>query len=66
MNALNTVLKSVACGIAAATITAASSWSFVQSTSAAPGVTLVAQVAKVTVQPRHIWFGQSLPAVLVD
>jgi hypothetical protein len=43
------------------------SWSLVQSTASAPGsVAPTAHVAKLTIQPRHVWFGQSQPAVLVD
>jgi hypothetical protein len=66
MNALNAVLKAGACGLGALAITAVMSWSFVQSTSTAPGVVPVAQMAKLTIQQRHVWFGQSQPAVLVD
>jgi hypothetical protein len=42
------------------------SWSFVQSTSTVSGAAPVAQIAKITIQQRHVWFGQSQPAVLVD
>jgi hypothetical protein len=66
MNAMNAGLKAVACGMGALAITAVMSWSFVQSTSAAPGVSPVSQMAKLTIQQRHVWFGQSQPAVLVD
>ena len=67
MSALNNSLKTLACGMGALAITAVMSWSFVQSTSAAPGVsTATAHVAKLTIQQRHVWFGQSQPAVLVD
>jgi hypothetical protein len=66
MNALNAGLKAVACGMGALAITAVMSWSFVQSTSAAPGAVPVAAMAKLTIQQRHVWFGQSQPAVLVD
>jgi hypothetical protein len=73
MNALNSSLKSVACGLGALAITTVMSWSLVQSTSVAPGDRVVATVpspvagmAKVTIQQRHVWFGQSQPAVLVD
>jgi hypothetical protein len=66
MNALNAALKAGACGLGALAITAVMSWSFVQSTSTAPGVLPVAQMAKLTIQHRHVWFGQSQPAVLVD
>jgi hypothetical protein len=66
MNALNTSLKALACGMGALAITAVMSWSFVQSTAAAPGQAHVAQMAKLTIQQRHVWFGQSRPAVLVD
>ena len=68
MNAMNTSLKTLACGMGALAITAVMSWSLVQSTSTVPGgaVPAVAQVAKLTIQQRHVWFGQSQPAVLVD
>jgi hypothetical protein len=66
MNTLNNSLKTLACGMGALAITAVLSWSFVQSTSAAPGATPTLRVAKLTVQQRHVWFGQSQPAVLVD
>ena len=67
MNALNAGLKAVACGMGALAITAVMSWSFVQSTTSAPDVSpVVAQMAKLTIQQRHVWFGQSQPAVLVD
>lgn len=69
MSTLNNGLKALACGFSALAITMVASWSFVESTMAAPGVTLTApttHMAKLTIQPRHIWFGQSQPAVLVD
>ena len=66
MNALNNSLKTLACGFGALAITAALSWSLVESTSTAPGSHAPAQMAKLTVQQRHVWFGQSQPAVLVD
>ena len=66
MNALNTLTKAAACGLGALAITAVMSWSFVTSTSTAPAATPVARMAKLTIQQRHVWFGQSQPAVLVD
>ena len=67
MSTINSTLRSLACGLGALAITAALSWSFVQSTSNAPGgAAPVAQMAKITIQQRHVWFGQSQPAVLVD
>jgi hypothetical protein len=66
MNALNAGLKALSCGMGALAITAVMSWSFVQSTSAAPGAASPVQMAKLTIQQRHVWFGQSQPAVLVD
>jgi hypothetical protein len=66
MNAINNSLKALACGMGALAITAVLSWSFVQSTSAAPGSAASAQMTKLTIQQRHVWFGQSQPAVLVD
>lgn len=66
MNRIDTGLKALACGMGALAITAVMSWSFVQSTSSAPGEARAAQVAKLTLETRHVWFGQSRPAVLVD
>ena len=66
MNTLNAALKALACGMGALAITAVMSWSFVQSTATAPGATRATQMAKLTIQQRHVWFGQSQPAVLVD
>lgn len=66
VNTLNTGLKALACGMGALAITAVMSWSFVQSTSTAPGAVASVQMAKLTIQQRHVWFGQSQPAVLVD
>jgi hypothetical protein len=66
MNAINQSLKALACGMGALAITAVLSWTFVQSTSAAPGSASTAQMARLTIQQRHVWFGQSQPAVLVD
>ena len=68
MSALNNSLKTLACGMGALAITAVMSWSFVQSTATSPGVSTpaTAHVAKLTIQQRHVWFGQSQPAVLVD
>ena len=66
MNALNSTLKTLACGMGALAITAVMSWSFVQSTSVPPGSAPTVKMAKLTIQQRHVWFGQSQPAVLVD
>jgi hypothetical protein len=67
MNTLNSGLKAVACGMGALAITAVMSWSFVQSTASAPGsLAPTVKMAKLTIQQRHVWFGQSQPAVLVD
>jgi hypothetical protein len=66
MNTIKNSLQTLACGMGALAITAVLSWTFVQSTSAVPGATPTAQMAKLTIQQRHVWFGQSQPAVLVD
>ena len=67
MNAINDGLQALTCGIGALAITAALSWSFIQSTAAAPGTASAsAPMTTLTVQHRHIGFGQSRPAVLVD
>jgi len=66
MNALNAMLKAAACGLGALAITAVMSWTFVATTATAPSLRPVAQMARLTIQQRHVWFGQSQPAVLVD
>ena len=67
MSTINNSLRTLACGMGALAITAALSWSFVQTSSTAPGASApTAQMAKLTIQQRHVWFGQSQPAVLVD
>jgi hypothetical protein len=66
MNALKIGMKGAACAMGALAITAVIGWSFVQSTTALPGATPATRVAKLTIQQRHVWFGQSRPAVLVD
>jgi hypothetical protein len=65
-NTLNATLKTLACGLGALAITAVMSWTFVESTSTAPGAAPLVRTAKLTIQQRHVWFGQSQPAVLVD
>ena len=66
MNALNATLKAATCGLGALAITAVMSWTFVATTATAPSLRPVAQMARLTIQQRHVWFGQSQPAVLVD
>jgi hypothetical protein len=69
MNALDQGLKNLACGAVALAITAAMSWSFVESTAVVHGSNnrpATARVAKLSTQPQHAWFGQPEPAVLVD
>ena len=66
MSTINSSLRTLACGMGALAITAVLSWTFVQSTSLAPGAAPAARMAKLTIQQRHVWFGQSQPAVLVD
>ncbi len=74
MNTLYTSLKTLACGMGALAITAVISWSLIASTAtvsaaaaySASTAAPTAQVAKLTIQQRHVWFGQSQPAVLVD
>ena len=66
MNTMNKSLRTLACGMGALAITTMLSWTFVQSTAAAPNAAHAAQMAKLTIQQRHVWFGQSQPAVLVD
>ena len=66
MSTINNSLRTLACGMGALAITAVLSWTFVQSTSQAPGAAPIARMAKLTIQQRHVWFGQSQPAVLVD
>ena len=59
------VLRQCTCGAAAALITLLLSLTFVQSTSLPPGAHAGAAVFG-QVDPRHAWFGQPEPAVLVD
>ena len=70
MNALNTIVKTLACGAAAIVITLAMSATVVHSTSTYHwnlGETGThPAVAKLAPQPQHAWFGQPTPAVLVD
>ena len=66
MSTINHSLRTLACGMGALAITAVLSWTFVQTTAVAPGAAPTAQLAKLTIQQRHVWFGQSQPAVLVD
>ena len=68
MSTMSIGLKALVCGFGALVITAVMSWSLVTSTAAVPGsrVAPTANVAKLTIQQRHVWFGQSQPAVLVD
>jgi hypothetical protein len=72
MNALNSTLKTLACGMGALAITAVITWSLVASSAtvrddyAAAVAPTTVRVAKLTIQQRHVWFGQSQPAVLVD
>ena len=67
MSTMNTGLKALVCGFGALAITAVMSWTLVTSTASVPGsqAAPTAKVAKLTIQ-RHVWFGQSQPAVLVD
>lgn len=66
MSTINDSLRTLACGMGALAITAVLSWTFIQTTSSAPNAAPTAQMAKLTIQQRHVWFGQSQPAVLVD
>jgi hypothetical protein len=59
------VYRQLTCATAAALITLVLSLTFVQSTSLPPGAHAGTAVF-VQVQPRHAWFGQPEPAVLVD
>ena len=69
MSTIHNSLKTLACGMGALAITAVLSWTFVAATATAPGTSVAvahASMAKFTIQQRHVWFGQSQPAVLVD
>jgi hypothetical protein len=57
--------RQLTCGAAAALITLLLSLTFVESTSLPPGAHAGTAVF-VQVHPRHAWFGQPEPAVLVD
>jgi hypothetical protein len=64
-NILSTLYRDVTCGAAAALITLIAGLGFVQATALPPGMHADG-IAFVAVQPRHAWFGQPEPAVLVD
>jgi hypothetical protein len=69
VNVMSTGLRALACGVGALAITTVMSWSLVHSTSTPPMASAVSQtqqVANLSIQQRHVWFGQSQPAVLVD
>jgi len=68
MSTMNTGLKALVCGLGALAITVVMSWTLVTSTATVPGSNAAptAKVARLTIQQRHMWFGQSQPAVLVD
>lgn len=70
MSTVNTTVKSLLCGVAAALITLTMSWSVVHSTEtnhwAYEGGVAHPAVTRVALQARHQWFGQPAPAVLVD
>ncbi len=69
---MNSTVKALLCGVAAMMVTATMSWSVVHSTATYPWASDISvahaavPVAKVVLQPRHAWFGQPAPAVLVD
>jgi len=60
-------LRDLACGAAAVLITLLFSLTFVQSTSVPPETQAHAgRHVFIALQPKHAWFGQPEPAVLVD
>ncbi|HEY6484190.1 MAG TPA: hypothetical protein VIY54_11765 [Steroidobacteraceae bacterium] len=64
-----TLIRAFTCGAAALALTAIFSLSFVHSTAQAPwGITESSSpvMAHNSTHQRHVLFGQSLPAVLVD
>jgi len=66
---VSALCRNLSCAAAAVTITLVFAVSFVQSTSLPPGMHAAARSAGhlfIAVQPRHAWFGQPEPAVLVD
>jgi hypothetical protein len=66
MNSLvDRLYRDLTCAAASVAITLVIAGAFVQSTSVPPGVRAGAG-GFVAVQPRHAWFGQPEPAVLVD
>ena len=70
MSTVDTTVKSLICGVAAALITLTMSWSVVHSTATNPWASEAAvahpAATRVALQARHQWFGQPAPAVLVD
>ena len=66
MNAIiSSLYRDLTCAAAALLISVVIGASFVQSTALPPGAHACAAVF-VQVDPRHAWFGQPEPAVLVD
>jgi hypothetical protein len=61
-----TLYRDLTCAAAATLITLVLSVSFLESTAYPPGVHAAPAVRFVAIQPRHAWFGQPEPAVLVD
>ncbi|HXR92863.1 MAG TPA: hypothetical protein VN750_21560 [Steroidobacteraceae bacterium] len=70
MSTVNTAVRALLCGVAATLATLTMSWSVVHSTATFPYASEVSvahpAVTQVALQPRHQWFGQPAPAVLVD
>ena len=70
MSTVNTAVRTLLCGVAATLATLTMSWSVVHSTATFPYASQVSvahpAVTQVALQPRHQWFGQPAPAVLVD
>jgi hypothetical protein len=70
MSTVNTTVKSLLCGVAAIIVTLTMSWSVVHSTATNPWASEAAvahhAVTRMALQPKHQWFGQPAPAVLVD
>ena len=66
MNSLvDNLYRDLTCAAASVAITLVIASSFVQSTSVPPGARAAGDLF-VAMQPRHAWFGQPEPAVLVD
>jgi hypothetical protein len=66
---LDSATRTMSCGFGALALTAIMTWAFLDSTAsvqATGAVVASAHSTRMPIQSRHLWFGQSQPAALVD